>query len=114
LVRDFWATKGIDKAAINIMDGSGLSPQNRVTADALVKALQFAKTAPWYTSFYESIPTYNGMKIKSGSIGGGRAFAGYHTSVQGKEYIVSILVNNYTGSSGEVVKKMYKVLDALK
>jgi serine-type D-Ala-D-Ala carboxypeptidase/endopeptidase (penicillin-binding protein 4) len=114
IVKDFWAAKGIDKAAINIIDGSGLSPQNRVTADALAKALHFARNRPWFASFYESMPTYNGMKLKSGSIGGARAFAGYHTSAQGKAYIVSIIVNNYAGSSGEIVKKIYRVLDALK
>lgn len=114
IVRDWWATKGVEKPAINIIDGSGLSPQNRVTADALVKALLYAKSRPWYASFYESVPLYNGMKLKSGSIGGARAFAGYHTSSNGKEYVTAIIVNNHTGSSGEIVKKMYKVLDVLK
>lgn len=114
IVRDFWASKGIEKTAVNIMDGSGLSPQNRVTADALVKALLYAKTRPWYASFYEGVPSYNGMKLKSGSIGGARAFAGYHIAANGKEYVTAILVNNYSGSSGEIVKKMYKVLDVLK
>lgn len=114
VVKDFWAAKGIDKAALNIIDGSGLSPQNRITAHALVQVLKYAKTRPWYPSFYLSLPTYNGMKLKSGSIGGARAFAGYHTSAQGKEYIVAIIVNNYAGSSGEIVRKMYRVLDELK
>jgi D-alanyl-D-alanine carboxypeptidase/D-alanyl-D-alanine-endopeptidase (penicillin-binding protein 4) len=99
---------------VNIIDGSGLSPQNRVTADALARALHFAKSRPWFASFYESMPTYNNMKLKSGSIGGARAFAGYHTSAQGTEYIVSIIVNNHAGSSGEIVKKMFKILDTLK
>lgn len=114
IVRDFWASKGIEKSAINIIDGSGLSPQNRVTADALAKALLYAKSRPWYASFYESMPLYNGMKLKSGSIGGARAFAGYHTSSNGKEYVTAIVVNNHAGSSGEIVKKMYKLLDVLK
>ncbi|HYF31450.1 MAG TPA: D-alanyl-D-alanine carboxypeptidase/D-alanyl-D-alanine-endopeptidase [Chitinophagaceae bacterium] len=114
VIRDFWAGKGIDKAALNIIDGSGLSPQNRLTADALVRALQYAKARPWRASFYESLPTFNGMKLKSGSIGGARAFAGYHTSAQGKEYIIAIIVNNYAGSSGDIIRKMYRVLDELK
>jgi serine-type D-Ala-D-Ala carboxypeptidase/endopeptidase (penicillin-binding protein 4) len=114
LVRNFWAEHGIDKGAINIMDGSGLSPQNRVTTDAEVKVLQYAKTRPWFNVFYNALPEYNGMKMKSGSIGGSRAFAGYHTAKDGKQYIFSIIVNNYDGSAGEVVKKMYKVLDVLK
>jgi len=113
-VKDFWSQQGIDKAAINIVDGSGLSPQNRVTTNALVKVLQYAKTRPWYKSFYLSIPIYNGLKMKSGSIGGARSFAGYHTSKDGNEYIFAIIVNNYDGSSGAMVRKMYQVLDTLK
>jgi len=114
LVKDFWSKQGIDKAAINIIDGSGLSPQNRVTTNALVKVLQYAKTRPWYNSFYLSLPTYNGMKMKSGSIGGARSFAGYHIGKDGKEYIFAIIVNNYDGSATAMVRKMYQVLDMLK
>jgi len=114
LVRNFWSERGIDKGAVNIIDGSGLSPQNRVTTQAEVKVLQYAKTRPWYSSFYNALPEYNGMKMKSGSIGGARAFAGYHTAKDGKQYVFSIIVNNYEGSSGEIVKKLYTVLDVLK
>ncbi len=114
MIKDFWSGRGIEKSALNIIDGSGLSPQNRVTTHALVQVLHYAKTRPWYKSFYLSLPEYNGMKIKSGSIGGARSFAGYHVSSAGKEYVFAIIVNNYDGSSGEMVKKMYKVLDVLK
>ncbi|THU40031.1 D-alanyl-D-alanine carboxypeptidase/D-alanyl-D-alanine-endopeptidase [Niastella caeni] len=114
LVRNFWSERGIDKGAINILDGSGLSPQNRVTAHAEVKVLQYARTRPWFNAFYNAMPEYNGMKMKSGSIGGARAFAGYHTAKDGKQYVFSIIVNNYEGSAGEIVKKMYRVLDLLK
>jgi D-alanyl-D-alanine carboxypeptidase/D-alanyl-D-alanine-endopeptidase (penicillin-binding protein 4) len=54
------------------------------------------------------------MKLKSGSIGGARSFAGYHTAKDGTQYIVAIIVNGYEGSSGEIVKKMFRVLDELK
>ena len=114
LLRKFWESKGIDKGAINIMDGSGLSPQNRVTTDALVRVLQYAKSQPWYASFYNALPQYNGMKMKSGSIGGSRAYAGYHTAKDGAQYSYAIIINNYNGSAGDAVKKMYKVLDNLK
>ncbi len=114
LVKEFWSKQGIDKAAINIVDGSGLSPQNRVTTDALVKALRYAKGRNWYESFYKALPQYNGMTMKSGSIGGARAYAGYHRSANGKEYAFAIIVNNYDGSSGKAVRKLYRVLDILK
>ncbi|OQP62966.1 D-alanyl-D-alanine carboxypeptidase/D-alanyl-D-alanine endopeptidase [Niastella populi] len=114
LVRTFWSERGIDKGAVNVIDGSGLSPQNRVTTHAEVKVLQYARTRSWYKAFYNALPEYNGMKMKSGSIGGARAFAGYHTAKDGRQYVFSIIVNNYEGSSGEIVKKLYSVLNVLK
>jgi D-alanyl-D-alanine carboxypeptidase/D-alanyl-D-alanine-endopeptidase (penicillin-binding protein 4) len=114
LVKNFWVSHGIEESALNILDGSGLSPQNRVTTDALIKVLQYAKTRPWFNSFYKSLPEFNGMKMKSGSIGGAKSFAGYQTASDGKEYIFAIIVNNYDGSSQEIVHKMWKVLDQLK
>lgn len=114
LLKDFWSEQGIEKAALHICDGSGLSPQNRVTPDALIKVLQYARTRPWFSSFYYALPEYNGMKMKSGSIAGARAFAGYHTAADKKEYIFSIIINNYDGSSSAVVKKIFRLLDNLK
>ena len=114
IIKDFWNSHGIESSAINIIDGSGLSPQNRVTTDALVKALQYASTRSWFKSFYSSLPEINGMKMKSGSIGGARSYAGYQTSKDGKEYIFAIIVNNYDGSSSDIIHKMWKLLDILK
>lgn len=114
VLRDFWSQHGVDRSALHIIDGSGLSPQNRVTTDALVKVLLYARTRPWYPSFYGSLPLFNGMHMKSGSIGGARSFSGYQTGADGKEYVFSIIVNNYDGSSAEAVKKLYGVLDILK
>lgn len=110
----FWKKNGIDPAAINIVDGSGLSPQNRVTPAALVDALQFAKRKDWFQKFLRAMPTYNDIKMKSGTIGGAKAFAGYVTSKSGTEYTFAIISNNFSGSAGAVVQKMYKVLNVLK
>jgi serine-type D-Ala-D-Ala carboxypeptidase/endopeptidase (penicillin-binding protein 4) len=114
LLKDYWIQRGIGKPALNVIDGSGLSPQNHITTNAMVKALQYAKSRTWFPSFYNALPEYNGMKIKSGSIGGVRAYAGYHTAKDGKEYAVAIIVNNFDGNAGAVTKKIFKVLDVLK
>ena len=115
-VRDFWKEKniGIDATELNLKDGSGLSPQNRVTTHAQVAVLQYAKKQSWFSGYLAGFPDYNGMKLKSGTIGGTKGFCGYHTGKDGKQYIVSFLVNNYNGSSSAIVKKMYRVLDVLK
>ena len=114
VLKKFWQQNGIDSSLIHILDGSGLSPQNRVTTTALVKALLYARKQSWFQTFYNALPVNNDMKLKSGSIGGVRAFAGYHTALNGKKYVVAIIVNNYDDSMGSVTPKIFKLLDALK
>lgn len=114
ILKQYWAARGIDSSALNIKDGSGLSAQTRVTTDALVKALLYAKQQPWFPAFYNSLPVVNGMHMKTGTISKAKAFSGYQTATNGKEYAFSIIVNNYDGSTGTVIEKMYKVLNELK
>lgn len=114
LIKEFWKTKSIGETELNILDGSGLSPSNRVTTRALVAVLQYAKKQSWYKGFYNSLPEFNGMKMKSGTIKDVKGFAGYHTSKEGVEYSFSFVVNNYNGSTSSLVQKMYKVLNELK
>lgn len=108
----FWANKGIDKSALNIIDGSGLSPGNRVTTMAMAKILFEAQKESWFSDYYSAFPEYNGMKIKSGTINDVSAFAGYHTSASGNRYIVVININNYSGSG--INQKLFTILNALK
>lgn len=114
LLTNFWKQKGLDKNELNMYDGSGLSPLNRVTTHAQVEILKYARTRDWFPYFYNALPEYNNMKMKSGTISDVKGFCGYHTSKNGKEYIFSFLVNNYNGPSSGLVNKMYRVLDELK
>jgi D-alanyl-D-alanine carboxypeptidase/D-alanyl-D-alanine-endopeptidase (penicillin-binding protein 4) len=114
LLVDFWNEKGIEESAIHLIDGSGLSPQNRVTADALVQVMQYATKQPWFDAFYDALPLINGLKMKSGSINGARSFTGYVHTKRGKDYCFAIVANNYDGSASAMVRKMYSVLDILK
>jgi serine-type D-Ala-D-Ala carboxypeptidase/endopeptidase (penicillin-binding protein 4) len=114
IVKKFWKDKGIDEDELNIYDGSGLSPLNRITTHSQVEILKYAKTKDWFPYFYDALPEYNGMKMKSGTISDVKGFCGYQKSKDGKEYIFSFLVNNYNGKTSGVVNKMYQVLDELK
>jgi len=113
-IRSFWKERGLDEEELNIVDGSGLSPLNRVTTHAQVTVLRYAKDKSWFSSFYDALPEYNGMKMKSGTISGAKGFCGYQKAKDGNEYIFSFLVNNYSGTASGLVGKMYKVLDVLK
>jgi D-alanyl-D-alanine carboxypeptidase/D-alanyl-D-alanine-endopeptidase (penicillin-binding protein 4) len=112
--QQFWQARGIDPHSLNIVDGSGLSPGDRVTTLTLVTILQSAKSQAWFPDFYTSLPVYNNMKMKSGSINNVLTYAGFQTTKSGREVCFSIMVNNFSGSSSGIKQKMFEVLDELK
>ncbi|NNV54264.1 D-alanyl-D-alanine carboxypeptidase/D-alanyl-D-alanine-endopeptidase [Panacibacter sp. KCS-6] len=114
LLQNFWQARGIDAYALHMQDGCGLSPQNRVTTYAMVSAMQYARNKDWFNSFYAALPLYNGTKMKSGTIGGAKAFTGYQTAKNGTVYTFAFIINNYNDAAGSVVPQMFKVLDILK
>ena len=114
IIRQFWKERGIEPGALRMIDGSGLSPQNRVTAVTLVSVLQYARKQWWFAQYLDAFPIYNQMTLKSGTIGGAKSFAGYFTTLSGKSVILAILVNNYEGSANAIVGKMFTLLDELK
>jgi D-alanyl-D-alanine carboxypeptidase/D-alanyl-D-alanine-endopeptidase (penicillin-binding protein 4) len=112
-LKEFWKGKGIQANMINFADGSGLSPQNYVSARAEVQSLIWSKKQPWFNEFFEGFPTQgNGMKMKSGTMKDTKSFAGYHTSKSGEKYVFAIIINNYQG--GNISEALYQVLNILK
>lgn len=111
-LKDFWRGKGINSTMINFADGSGLSPQNYVSAKAEVQALLYSRKQPWFNAFFDGFPTQNGMRMKSGTMKNTKSFAGYHTSSAGKKYVYAIIINNYQGSG--ISDALFRVLNELK
>jgi D-alanyl-D-alanine carboxypeptidase/D-alanyl-D-alanine-endopeptidase (penicillin-binding protein 4) len=114
VIKSFWKKNGVEPSAMNIIDGSGLSPANRITTKTLVTVMEYARDQKWFPSFYDALPTINGIKMKSGSIGGVVSYTGFIKSKKGEEYTFAFVINNYDGSGNEVRKKMWKLLDLLK
>lgn len=114
LIKKMWAAKGIDSGSIKMLDGSGLSPANRITTSALVKVLQHAKSSIWFNSFYNALPEMNGIKMKDGYISGVRSYAGYVKSRTGVGYTFAFIVNNFDGSPSTAREKIWRILDILK
>ncbi|WP_026063192.1 D-alanyl-D-alanine carboxypeptidase/D-alanyl-D-alanine endopeptidase [Pedobacter arcticus] len=112
VINDYWEKKGIDPDALRILDGSGLSPSDRVTTLAMAKVLSFSRSKPWFNSYLKSIPLYNNQKMKSGTIANVLAYSGF--SGNGNEISFSLMVNNYSESTGQMRQKMYEFLNALK
>ncbi|WP_202552008.1 D-alanyl-D-alanine carboxypeptidase/D-alanyl-D-alanine endopeptidase [Ginsengibacter hankyongi] len=114
IIKNFWSKKGIEPSAINIIDGSGLSPANRVTTKTLVSVMQYARKRDWFPSFYNALPDINGIKMKSGSISDVLSYTGFIKSKKNIDYTFSFIINNYDGNANDVRKKMWALLDLLK
>ena len=120
-VRQFWNKKGINTGALRLWDGSGLSPQNTVSAAFLTDMLCWInrKSAP-QKAFLNSLPiagVSGSVKrmlrasrlegqifMKSGSMDRVRCYAGYVMNNGSPKYAFAILVNHYTGDSKEAIK----------
>ncbi|HEY0056444.1 MAG TPA: D-alanyl-D-alanine carboxypeptidase/D-alanyl-D-alanine-endopeptidase [Pedobacter sp.] len=114
-IQKYWAKKlNMDLNSLSILDGSGLSPESRITTVSMAAILKSAVKEPWFNSFNESLPLNNEMKMKSGSIRNVLAYAGYQKSSAGIPLVFSFITNNYNGSSSAVKQKMFKVLNELK
>ena len=107
-------TLNIPKADLGMLDGSGLSPANRITASAMSNIMLYARGRHWYTDFYKSLPTINHIKMKSGTIGGVLGYTGFQTGAGGEELTFTLFVNNYKGSTASMRQRMFKLLNVLK
>src|SRR5690606_550508 len=115
LLSKYWEQKlKIPASELHIHDGSGLSPQNRVTTLAMAKIMHYAHSRPWFADFQKSLPTINGITMKSGTIGGVLGYTGFHTNKAGMPVTFSLLVNNYTGSTSAMRQEMFTLLNSLK
>jgi D-alanyl-D-alanine carboxypeptidase/D-alanyl-D-alanine-endopeptidase (penicillin-binding protein 4) len=110
----FWDKKGIDPAALNIIDGSGLSPGNRLTSYAMARVLYAVRQQSWYNTYHDCLPVIHRIRMKSGHINDVCSYAGYLSTGTGRPLIFSFIVNNYHGSTSQVQQKMFLLLDRLK
>ena len=102
-----------------IKDGSGLSPSGSVTTGNLTDILNAVNKDAGFPDFYKSIAILglNGtvrnlgkrtraagnVRVKSGSIEGTRAYAGYVTSRSGTLLSFSIIAHKYLPGSNRMV-----------
>ena len=125
----YWEKKGLDSDALFMYDGSGLSPQNAVSAGFLIDLLVYMdRQSNNSTVFYQSLPIAgkNGtvasllknthldgkVRLKSGSISNVQSYSGYIES-KGKRYAVSLIINNFTGKRSELKKEIEQLFTGL-
>lgn len=129
-VEQFWKENGIGLDGFFMSDGSGLSRFNALTANQLVAILNYMKTNSRYASdFYQSLPTPGSgtlasfseknfpgdcLHAKSGSMTRVRCYAGYMTTISGKQLSFAVILNNFTCSQSEAIRKIEEVLAGLR
>lgn len=124
-VTRYWKDRGMDMRELEMMDGSGLSVENRVTANFLATMLGkvhradpsgvFMQTLPragrdgTLTIFLKNTPLEGRARLKSGTIRNVVCYAGY-VQHGGKTYTIAFMVNNFYGRASTIRKAMEATL----
>lgn len=124
-LNDFWLKQSINEP-VRLLDGSGLSPGNRVSAYYMVEILKFMNRVPDGEIFKQSLPTsgesgtlrymwqskpYRGaIQAKSGSMTGIVNYAGYLTTHKQRQVAFCIMLNNVNASSSVIKKEIELVI----
>lgn len=116
---------GIGRAEIELFDGSGLSPYNRVTPQATVRFLTWIAAQPWGDAFRATLPVggqtgslarrFRGTALdgrifaKTGTVQGVNALSGFMVAASGETLVFSVIANDRPMDGDPVVP----VIDAL-
>jgi D-alanyl-D-alanine carboxypeptidase/D-alanyl-D-alanine-endopeptidase (penicillin-binding protein 4) len=122
VVSDFMARKvGVPRDQFHVVDGSGLSRNDWITARAMTALLEHMLRERWGAEFMRSLPyagepdaslhqrltdaPYRGnVFAKTGTIGGVSTLSGYVKGASGRLYAFSILANGTSAWSGRVTQ----------
>lgn len=121
-IKEFWKLRNLPIDQLFMVDGSGLSPSNAVSAQFLVNLLEYMyKQSAYNDVFIKSLPVsgVNGtltsflrntklkgkVMAKSGTIARVKCYAGY-MDYNGKKRVFAVMANNANGSSKAVTNKM--------
>jgi serine-type D-Ala-D-Ala carboxypeptidase/endopeptidase (penicillin-binding protein 4) len=129
VVRQFLINVGIDDKDFFLYDGSGLSPDDRMTPRAFTRLLNYAAAQPWSTDWRSSLPIagidgtlQNRLKnsplkgrmwAKTGTFNEVNALTGYITANSGETVAFSILVNGRRPSSDAEERAVERIAEAI-
>lgn len=93
----------------HLVDGSGLSEDNLLTAAGLIKILRFMRASPYFPVYFDALaipgvdksardrmkgePLAGAMRLKRGTVAHARNLAGYLRTGSGRLYAFALLVN---------------------
>jgi D-alanyl-D-alanine carboxypeptidase/D-alanyl-D-alanine-endopeptidase (penicillin-binding protein 4) len=110
-------TAGLDSMSFSLRDGSGLSAQNLLAPEAIIRLLAHARTQPWADDYRAGMAQpglqestlanrlralEGRMFAKTGTIANVNSLSGYLVTDDGRELLFSILTNGSGRSPGAV------------
>ena len=89
-------------------EGSGLARENKMTARAMMRILHLS------ASYHRLLPEHEGLPVKSGTLTGVYAYAGYHVGAQSVDPFVIILnqPKNTRAALLRLLRDFYQKADA--
>lgn len=126
VVSEYLQMLGIDSSSLVVSNGSGLAREARISPGLLNQVLQHVYKSPYMAEFIASLPI-NGvdgtmrnrlresrmrgnMHVKTGSLDGVAAVAGFVTARSGKQYTVVGILNDEQADRGPGVELMDALL----
>jgi D-alanyl-D-alanine carboxypeptidase/D-alanyl-D-alanine-endopeptidase (penicillin-binding protein 4) len=128
-VNELIGNKGVSVAGCRMMDGSGLSRNNALSASFLCDFLKMMFATPMFSDFYAVFPVagvsgtlsgicknttaQNNLRAKSGSMEGVRSYAGYVHDSHGNMICFALIINNFEGKKSVLTSKIESLFVAL-
>ncbi len=129
VVRGFLAKAGINPDEYAFFDGSGLSRENLVTPNAILKLLIYAAGQPWGNDYRNTLPVagtdgslaerFKGSPAegrvfgKTGSLGHVNTLSGYADTLGGDHVVFAIMVNNHNLTNRVALQAIDQIVDAI-
>ena len=117
-LKKFCAEAGIEKGAVLMEEGSGLSRGCLVKPNASVQLLKYMQKHRYAKDYYNSLPiagvdgtlrsrfkgtpAENNLRAKTGTIRYVNSISGYVTTKAGEHLVFSIMLNAYSGGEGRI------------
>jgi D-alanyl-D-alanine carboxypeptidase/D-alanyl-D-alanine-endopeptidase (penicillin-binding protein 4) len=115
VVRNFLRQAGANESDLALNDGSGLSRNDMITANATVQLLTFMSKHRYFAQFRDALPiagvdgtlrtrmrgtpAENNLRAKKGSLSSVASLSGYVTTAAGEHLVFSMMLNNYPDAS---------------